>query len=37
MRKSVDGVPSSNSCTPWVIDTAAPATNRPSAANIDQT
>src|SRR6185369_14497209 len=26
-----------SSCTPWVIDTAEPATNNPSAANSDQT
>ena len=37
MTKSLAGSGSTSSWMPCVIDTAAPATNRPSAANSDQT
>ena len=37
MTKSLAGSGSKSSWMPWVIDTAAPATNSPSAANSDQT
>ena len=36
-RKSLAGSGVISSWIPWVIETAAPATNRPSAANSDQT
>ena len=35
--KSVAGSGCSSSEMPWLIDTTAPAVNRPKAANIDQT